>query len=74
MTRKAAGDELHIAVETFFANVNGEALLIRRGTPWRGEVVRLHPDYFCPASDLTYDHADENERELARRRAALQTW
>jgi hypothetical protein len=67
-------NELHICVETFFANINGEAVLIRRGTPWRGEAVRLHPEYFIPASDLSHDRADENERELARRRAALQTW
>jgi hypothetical protein len=64
--------ELCIAIQDFVASVNGEALFVPRGGFWRGEVVRLHPDYFCSVSELTHDRADDNEAVLARRRAALQ--
>jgi hypothetical protein len=64
--------ELHVAVEEFVTSINGEQFHVKRGGLWRGEVVRLHPDYFCPVSELTHDRADDNEAVLARRRAALQ--
>ena len=57
---------LHVCVETFAcADEHGTPIVVERGTNWKGEIVRLHSNYFLPV-----DEADEPTLS-ARARANL---
>jgi hypothetical protein len=57
-------DGLFVCVEDLFANVDGQEVLCKRGSRWRGEVVDLHPEFFVADGEA-------DEPALAKARAAL---
>ena len=64
MTAKADPDALFVAVETFATTLDGQQVIVERGSRWKGELPRRCSSYFLPA-----DQADEPA--IAAARAAL---
>jgi len=62
MSGKTNTDTLHVCIETFACtDEHGTPIIVERGTNWRGEIVRLHSQFFLPV-----DQADELAVRAAR--------
>ena len=61
MTDRTDPNALYVAIETFATTLNGQQVVVERGSKWKGELPRRCSAHFVPV-----DQADEPTVHAAR--------
>lgn len=61
MTDRTDPNALYVAIETFATTLNGQQVVVERGSKWKGELPQR-----CSAHFLRADEADEPALHAAR--------